>query len=368
MSIFDLRGKPKVQRAINSLLNSNKFFSTLLLKSEIVYTEDIPTMATDGLRLLINTEFTNKIEHEEIIGVIVHELLHMIYSHSHRRGNRNPKRFNAAADYAINPIVKDSGFKLPHPHLDNPDFHGMTAEKIYDKLPDEPDDPNSIGEDIQDPQGSKAEQQQQQEDMKIAVAQASHIAGEHVPDAIKQEVKDMLTDKVDWKTKLRDFMTDSLEGDDVSWARPNKRFLGQEDPLYLPIHKGYEAPAVSILLDTSGSIAWNKDLFDEFCGETNNLIEDLSPERVDVFCVDTTVRDHKEYSQGEIPTYELHGGGGTDFREAWPKLEATGAQCIIAFTDAYAHFPKHSSIPTLWICYDRDDIPEVPFGEVTIIK
>lgn len=366
MRRVELRGKEKVQRAVNKLLMHNPFYSVILLKSKLSYSDQIPTMATDGLNILVNTEFTNTLTHEEIQGVLVHELLHVIYMHSIRRKDRHHKKFNVACDYAINPIVKESGFTLPDKHLDDGQYHGKSAEQIYEMLDDDEEGkPNDIGEDIQSPNMTKQEQKQLENDVKVAVAQAVHQAGKHVPSAIRKEVEDMLTDKVNWKDKLRDFMQQSLQGEDSSWHRPNRRFIGED--MYLPITVGEEVPNIAVLLDTSGSIYYNQDLFNEFTSELNNLIQDLSPEQVDIFYVDTKVRKHDTYDQGEKPEYDLVGGGGTDFISAWEKMEAVSPVCILAFTDLYARVPEFSNTPTLWLCYNNDS-PTAPFGETTIIK
>ncbi|MHC1745343.1 MAG: hypothetical protein AB9873_20260 [Syntrophobacteraceae bacterium] len=56
--------------------------------------------------------------------------------HQARRGERDPRRWNVAGDLAINPILEESGFRLPAGRLLDPAFKGMSAEAIYSRLPE----------------------------------------------------------------------------------------------------------------------------------------------------------------------------------------------------------------------------------------
>ena len=51
-----------------------------------------------------------------------------------RRSGRDPKRWNEACDYAINPILLDAGLHLPEGVLVDDRFREMSAEQIYNQL------------------------------------------------------------------------------------------------------------------------------------------------------------------------------------------------------------------------------------------
>jgi predicted metal-dependent peptidase len=57
--------------------------------------------------------------------------------HHTRRGGRNPRRWNMACDYAINPMLLDAGLTLPKDVLLDNRFRGMSAERIYNLLEEE---------------------------------------------------------------------------------------------------------------------------------------------------------------------------------------------------------------------------------------
>src|SRR6185295_18713127 len=57
-----------------------------------------------------------------------------------RMSGRNLSRWNRAADFAINLLLRDAGFSLWDGALVNPDYRGWSAEQVYAKLPPEPED------------------------------------------------------------------------------------------------------------------------------------------------------------------------------------------------------------------------------------
>ena len=97
------------KRAVTQILLKHPFYASLLLNADIQFTTDVPTMGTDGKNIFVNLSFVDSIKPREIQGVLVHEILHMIYLHAGRRKGRCPDKFNKACDYAINPIVLSSG-------------------------------------------------------------------------------------------------------------------------------------------------------------------------------------------------------------------------------------------------------------------
>ena len=94
----------------------------------------LPTMATDGRRLVYNPEFVAQLTPAELEGVIAHEVMHVALAHHCRRGDRELQLWNEAADYAVNPILLDNGITLPADLLIDPAFRNLSAEEIYSRL------------------------------------------------------------------------------------------------------------------------------------------------------------------------------------------------------------------------------------------
>jgi Putative metallopeptidase domain len=124
----------RIQKARTALLLDHPFFGTLLFRLGARACSSIATMATDGVSLYFNPEFVEKLSSAELIGTLAHEVMHPALQHHIRRGGRNPRRWNVACDYAINPMLFDAGLTLPKKALMDHRFRGMSAEEIYNRL------------------------------------------------------------------------------------------------------------------------------------------------------------------------------------------------------------------------------------------
>tara|TARA_R110002020_G_scaffold22061_4_gene74647 strand:- start:103 stop:1467 length:1365 start_codon:yes stop_codon:yes gene_type:complete len=126
-------------KARTRLLKKLVFFGQLALKLGLQESTQTQTMATDGKHIYYNPAWVETVSVLMLAGVILHEVLHVIFMHPLRRGDRNHERWNIACDLAINPIITRHGFELPDGALDEWQYHSMTAEQIYKQL-DQMDD------------------------------------------------------------------------------------------------------------------------------------------------------------------------------------------------------------------------------------
>ena len=69
-----------------------------------------------------------------IEGFVLHEYLHNLCDHIGGRGDRETGLWNVACDYAINPLVIKLFELPPELCLLNPQYAGMSPERIYDAL------------------------------------------------------------------------------------------------------------------------------------------------------------------------------------------------------------------------------------------
>lgn len=94
----------------------------------------IPTAATDGYTLYVNSDFYFRLANLHRLGLLVHELLHIALAHSFRRFGRDPHLWNLACDYVVNLIVKDLGFELPPDAYLDEKYRGWSEARIYEDL------------------------------------------------------------------------------------------------------------------------------------------------------------------------------------------------------------------------------------------
>ena len=114
------------------------FFGNLATRLKLVNADEwCPTAATDGRKFYYNSEFINKMPPKQVEFLMGHEVLHCVYDHMGRRGDRNPKIWNIADDYCVNADLKKHNvgqFITSVPCLYDKKYEGMTAESVYDDL------------------------------------------------------------------------------------------------------------------------------------------------------------------------------------------------------------------------------------------
>jgi hypothetical protein len=121
----------RIRKARTALLLDHPFFGSLLFRLKGEECRSIPTMATNGVVLRYNPAFVDTLNAATLAGVLAHEVMHPALQHHTRRVKRDPRRWNEACDYAINPLLLDAGLSLPDDVLVDPRFRGMSAEQIY---------------------------------------------------------------------------------------------------------------------------------------------------------------------------------------------------------------------------------------------
>ena len=133
-----------ITRARTQLLMLHPFFGSLALRLRVVETRAVPTagvaesITVNGTILAYNPDFIAKLSPQETMAVVAHEVLHCAFKHIFRLADREPMRWNIAADLAINPLIQDQGMRLPQGALLDDKYRDMEAETIYARLPEDP--------------------------------------------------------------------------------------------------------------------------------------------------------------------------------------------------------------------------------------
>jgi predicted metal-dependent peptidase len=269
-----LSPQDKMVRARANLVMLHPFFGTLALRMQVKEETGLKGARTDGTTIRYDPEYVANLTNEECVGLIAATVMHPAMLHHTRRGSRDEKKWNKACDLAIAEIVQGSKLALPSDMQQVQAYNGMSAEHIYQLLPDSPDgdgqgqagyDDGSGNGGVDDSpnNGSKADREQEERDWKQAFAQAVHVAKQagNVPAGMERYLQDLLEPSIDWKQTLIRFMNEKAP-DDFSWQRPNRRHIAND--LYLPSMLTTATGEVVVVVDTSGSIG-DKEL-SEFGG------------------------------------------------------------------------------------------------------
>lgn len=170
------------------LLLKQPFFGTLALSLELQEDAGVLTMATDGRRIYYNPAFVEDLSRRGkniLETAVAHEVLHLALGHLWRRGPRQPDKWNAAADFAVNTVLRACGMAAPGEWLYGEEFRDLATEEIYTRLPDPPRIPIpwDVHLEPEDTAGGSGEGQKCSdlrralaEERKSRVAAAAHVA------------------------------------------------------------------------------------------------------------------------------------------------------------------------------------------------
>lgn len=376
--------RSKVRLMLDKLSKGWDFYASVLYQMPMVEKSSLPTMATDGKSIFYNAEFTDALSEAELDGVKVHEAYHRILKHHLRMGKRDAELWNIACDYAINPIIIQSGLVLPEGALIDAKFKGMSAEKIYDLLKeDQGDDGNGGGGsgqpqpqewgNVEDQGGGMSEDQIKSEEATInaqvvmAVNSMKTEAGK-LPANIKEIIDEMKRSQIDWKDVLRRFVGgDQPEG--YSYRRPNRRqwYLNE---VVTPVSNKIGCGDIVVGIDTSGSVSSVE--LSHFLGELNAIAESSGAESVTIITCDYDVQDVVRYEKGDqIEDISCKGRGGTRVMPVFDYIAENNINVdnFIYFTDmGIGDYPEHDvGYPILWVSSDMRG-EEAPIGETTYLK
>ena len=313
---------------------------------------------------------------------MAHEILHCVFGHHTRRGNRDKKIWNIACDLAINILLIEYGFQLPSGAYLDYSLKGLTAEQIYDiivndkngygkykGMPDPDADENSGGlgsvSDATDENGdpaSDAERSYQETDWKISATQASNLAEKagKLPAGMSRMIKEHIDPVLPWRDLLLRFVDKNCYND-YSWLPPNRKFINSG--FYFPSVRSKELERLFVMGDASGSVR------DRELGYLSSEIGYVMNEfhcGLTLGWFDTEVHTVHEFEAGDVIDFLPKGGGGTDFKAPFRWLEDNGIvpRFLIIFTDLdCCSYPEEPYYPVLWITWKRG-ARKPPFGEV----
>lgn len=389
----------RMTRLRSNLLEDQPFFGVLAMKLSLVEDPRCKSMWTDAKHLGFNPSYLASLLDVEARGLIAQLILHISLGHPWRKGARDAKRWKKSGDYAINEVLKKSGFVLPVGSVFDAAYAGMPAELIYAKLLDEeedaappppkpssePTEPNSQDEPGSDGEGSgpgdtafdestdiPGELREAAEDAVEQDWQSSTVAAEQLqgslPGALGRMAKLAQEPRVSWKDQLWHLIQSCQGGGDFTWTRPNRRWLHMR--LYLPSSESVELGPAIFARDTSGSIAGS--YIDQFNAEVSDVVSLLSPSQAFIVDCDAKVQAVQELEKGETPSsWDAKGGGGTSFEPvfSWVEEENIEPACVVYFTDLQGKFPSEApDYPVFWVVPGATQDVQVPFGTVIPLK
>jgi predicted metal-dependent peptidase len=201
------------------------------------------------------------------------------------------------------------------------------------------------------------------------VAAAQSAGAGKMPAAIARMIKDFTEPKMDWRQLLR-MNIQSILKSNYSFARPNRK--SQHSGAILPGMMNQDTIDVSVAIDMSGSIS--DAMAKDFLSEVKGIMDEYQDFKLDLWCFDTQVYNYAQFtgdSADDIMSYDVKGGGGTDFDANWEFMKDNDIQPkkFIMFTDGYpcGSWGDEDYCDTLFVIHGTESIVS-PFGQTAYYK
>ena len=391
----------KLTTARVGLLLKAPFFGNMATRMRLIDASDwCPTAATNGRDFMYNKDFINKLSTKKLEFLFAHEICHAIFDHFSRTGSRDRMLSNIAQDYAVNQILVDEriGEKITEVQICyDAKYRGMAWEEIYDELWEKAEKipmedllaqlGDLLDEHIKEEEGAgsgsdktkngkgkpsltKEEAEAVRQEIKNAMIQSAAAAGAgKVPAGIQRMIKSMTEPKMDWRQLVQQEIQ-SIVRNDYSFQRVNRKSM--HSGAILPGMKEATTIDVAISIDMSGSIG-DEDAT-AFLSEIKGIMDQYEDFRINLWCFDTEIYNHKTITHDEaheLEDYEPQGGGGTDFEANWRFMQENGIQPkkFIMFTDGYpcGGWGDEDYCDTIFIV-KGNETAEAPFGQTVVYE
>ena len=409
----------QIENAMSRLVIKRPFYGSTALRLKLVEDNMQPTAYTDGKVLGYNRYFVEKLSRDEVQFLVCHEVLHVVLKHPWRREGREPGLFNEACDFVINLICKDDGFRMIPNILLDEKYRDMSSEYVYSQLlkdrkeedddsssesssedGDKSDDADDAGggggtgdggeygaddvpsfeeamksgqlgdvRDCTDDDGKSDTKCEAEWETAItaAIAQERDGRGTMSGNALAA-IKGRNEAYVDWREALANFMSDAGNNFDITWARPNRRFIDNGD--YFSSMKREGISDLVIAVDTSGSVSDRE--IKQFCSETLEIADQFDCKITFIPC-DSRIGKVQEFESGDYPSevdgFRIGGRAGTEFQPPFDWVEAnmddapTAMIYMTAGDMAASCYPDEPNYPVLWAISTRRRWVAAPWGQ-----
>jgi predicted metal-dependent peptidase len=411
-AVQDEKAREAIINARVTLLLRHAFLGHIATRLKLVNADTwCETAATDGKHFYYNSSFVLMLSKGEVVFLVGHEIMHCMYDHMSRRGQRDPKLFNVACDYAgnLDLVEHKVGTMITTVGcLHDLKYKGMIAEEIYDLLLEEQKEKQKNGQSIDDlvdqildehlddsslgdgedsdesgntpgkgrPRKLTAEERAQiKQDMREAMLSAAQSSNPGtIPSGIKRLIKEMVEPRMPWDELLQTKIKSTFK-QDFSFTRPSRRahHIGAVLPGMIP------GKQVNIwaFLDCSGSTQEHQ--LKSFLSEVQGIMTTFPGSyTIHLASFDTKVYNYKLFTSDnmeDITTYEPYGCGGTDVNCCFEFMEEhmeTDPDQVVFFTDGYlggdcGRDEFKDRWDTIWVVHGDTD-PHPTHGVAAVYK
>ena len=385
----------RIHRGLKLVTVPLPYLSGLAAAVRVALDDRVPTMGIFASgRMVANPDFAAKLNDNELIFVLAHELLHLaLRTHDRARGSHHLE-FNYAHDYIINDILRaELGFtSVPAGGLDMPGAKDKGAEEIVLEMRrnaamqsktqvfdgqqttvgrmfgpgkakgEKQGEGDGAAGDVLDDHREKelfpddaATQQADAEAMREAAAKALALAKaigamkgmRGVDGGGQAQIVTALRGiyRTPWEVALQRWL-ESVAPGERTFARPSRRGADRDD-LVMPGRKR-EGWMLNIVLDTSGSM--DREI-PRALGAIADFGDAMAVDQVRLLQCDTSVTADDTLSPAELASFQVTGYGGSDLTPAMERLaDDPQVRATIVITDGDIAYPQEQMpYQVLWV-------------------
>jgi predicted metal-dependent peptidase len=390
-----------LSKATKTLMLKEPFYGLFLISLNKEWDERIPTAGVAkhniGYKLKVNTEFWNSLSENHQLGLLKHELLHIVFFHVNIHEEFADKKLaNIAMDIEINQYISSDilpdGALLPStfPELNLPlkagcrEYYKLLQKEANNSCSNSPNLEQMLqesgkweidgGGNVRDQDGNIVPVHNWQDfeglseaEKKLLESQTQHVLNDiansinktcgNIPGEIVGLLKSLQKEppKFDWRGYLRRFSGGSQKVYTRKLKRkPNKRF--DENPGL----KIKQRRHMLLAIDTSGSV--NENELKEFFSEIDHIHK--TGTEITVVQCDTAISNISGYKPNQ--DIKIYGRGGTSFQPVIDYYNDNFHKytSLVYFTDGEAYSPDSVRGRILWVLSSQSTINNELPGQV----
>ncbi len=363
-----------MEKSLTHLIEHHEFYANLLYQMRIEFTTKVDRAGIrldNELHMLLNPDWFLAQSKKIQVGVIMHELDHVVHGHILRGDSMgiHPTHMNIAADIAINqhnPYLKDFDECL---HLDkfNKDhklnmiakremeYYARTLKdenivqyKTFDDHSGWGKEGDEVGEEIANTIVKNA--------LEKAVAESKSGS---VPGKALETISKLGTSTIPWRRVLRQFVQRCQTVKYKNTRNRRNRRTGLTDPGKRQI---YELK-IACCVDTSGSVS--VEMLEAFATE----LESLKSKSVEIKIIEYDYTVQKVYDLKKHNKWDFSGRGGTSHKAGLEEALKHKVDAVFVFTDGDpAEVQDKYALPVLWVITDDRNEKPAKFGKELRLK
>lgn len=356
----------RMNDAMLHLLLKQPFYGYVAASVTPAESEEVSTIQMineSTLKLLYNRQWFEALKDVNAIGVIIHELLHIIFLHPYRREGRNLLLWTVACDMAVNEqlpgelLMEDSitveriaaEIRQKLPRSKSAEFYYEVIAQdesffsffeINDEIRVTLKSGLELKANRQMPDDSSEINKSALKSMMSELMKQAQFEGE-IPSGVSALISEIYsTTDINWRNVLRRFLTGKGRVTKYkSYKKESRRFEN------LPGNKRTLGLNALIALDASGSIS-DKQL-SLFHGEllkikkitgAKLLVTQFDTECTVPVAIERYTRDKKRVKNG-----------GTDYRPVFEMADSLGMSLLVIFTDGEGMAPVETNQKVVWM-------------------